>query len=102
MSQGKSSIYMERASLNQQILQILFHFGQKKHFLSLVLQKPSDNLDSKADEFTTFSERIKKSSQKQIENLQRNITLNLGNKISDLKNNIKGELSKSQFDKEIF
>jgi hypothetical protein len=54
MSQGASSIYIGRAQLNQEILQILFYFGYKKHFIVLVMQKPSEKLIKEVDDFTIF------------------------------------------------
>ena len=81
MSNGKSSIYKERADLNQYILQILFFFKDKKHFSALILQKPSEYLNKEMDEFTTFSEKIKLSINKHIDLLEKNIALNIENNI---------------------
>ncbi len=62
MSQGKSSIYKQRADLNKMIFQIEDFFGKRKEYQMIVIQKPLESSESfDLDDFTTFSERIKKS-----------------------------------------
>ena len=62
MSQGKSSIYKQRADLNKMVFQIDDFFGYRKEYKMIVIQKPLESAESyNLDDFSTFSERIKKS-----------------------------------------
>ena len=40
MTQGKQSIYKERAQLNKLVFQILYLFGYKYHFEAIIIKKP--------------------------------------------------------------
>ncbi len=67
MSQGKSSIYKQRADLNKMVFQIEDYSGHRKEFKMIVIQKPLESSESfNLDDFTNFSERIKKSMNEHI------------------------------------
>jgi len=62
MSLGKTSIYKQRADLNKMVFTIEDFFGKRQEYKMIVIQKPSEGSESyDLDDFTTFSERIKKS-----------------------------------------
>ncbi len=71
MSLGKIIIYKERAQLNLKVFEQLYFFKQKNRFVALIMQTPIQNEDSfNFDEFTTFSERIKNTTQEAINKME--------------------------------
>ena len=61
MSQGKTTIYKERAELNLKVYEQLYFFGFKNEFIALIIQSPIENEASSTDDFTSFSRRVKHS-----------------------------------------
>jgi hypothetical protein len=71
MSQGKTSIYKERAQLNLKVFQTQYFYGQKNEFVALIMQTPMQNSEKfNFDDFITFSERVKKSTQKTVDKME--------------------------------
>ncbi len=74
MSQGKTSIYKERAQLNLKVLQTQYFFGEKNEFVALIMQTPIQNSEKfNFDDFITFSERVKKSTQNTVDKMKNEI-----------------------------
>ncbi len=74
MSQGKTSIYKERAQLNLKVLQTQYFFGQKNEFVALIMQTPlQDSENFNFDDFITFTERVKKSTQITVDKMKNEI-----------------------------
>jgi hypothetical protein len=60
-SQGLVSIYRQKAALNKLVFQIKHLFGFKNEYIVITFEKPPENRESEEfQEFSTFSERIKR------------------------------------------
>ena len=74
MSQGKTTIYKERAQLNLKVFQTKYFYGEKHEFVALIMQTPMQNTEKfNFDDFTTFSERVKKSTQNTVNKMENKI-----------------------------
>ncbi len=74
MSQGKTSIYKERAQLNLKVFQTKYFYGEKNEFVALIMQTPLQNSEKFSfDNFTTFTERIKKNTQRTSDKMKNEI-----------------------------
>ena len=75
MSEGKTIIYKERAKLNLKVFQFLFFFGIAKYeFVVLIMQTPMEIVEAfNFDDFITFSERVKKSTQDTVDKMEQKI-----------------------------
>ena len=74
MSQGKTSIYKERAQLNLKVFQTLYFYGEKNEFVALIMQTPMQNSENfNFDDFITFTERVKKSTQNTVDKMEKKI-----------------------------
>ncbi len=74
MSQGKTSIYKERAQLNLKVFQTKYFYGEKNEFVALIMQTPMQNSENFSfDDFITFTERVKKSTQNTVDKLDKKI-----------------------------
>ena len=74
MSQGKTSIYKERAQLNLKVFQTQYFYGQKNEFVALIMQTPLQNSENfNFDDFITFTERVKKSTQITVDKMENKI-----------------------------
>ena len=100
MSRGKSSVYKERAQLNLIVYEQLNFFNYKDEFVALVIQTPIQNEDAfNFDEFTTFSERVKKSTQETANKMENRLDAKITNVQSEIANvkseitNVKNEIS---------
>ena len=61
MSEGKTSIYRERAQLNLKVFQTKYYYGEKHEFVALIMQTPIQNIQEfNFDDYATFTERVKK------------------------------------------
>ena len=70
MSQGKTTIYKERAELNLKVLEILYFFGLKNEFIALIIQSPIENEAFSKDDFTSFSRRVKHTTQVTVDKME--------------------------------
>ena len=78
MSQGETTIYKERAQLNLKVYQTEYFFGNKHEFVALIMQTPLQNHQKlNLDDFTTFTERIKKNTQTTVDKMQNFINLKM-------------------------
>ncbi len=85
MSQGKSSIYKERAQLNLKVFQTQYFYGQKNEFVALIMQTPLQNSENfNFDDFASFTERVKESTQFTVDKMENKIN----KKIDLLENNM--------------
>ena len=75
MSEGKNIIYKERAKLNLKVFQFLYFFGIAKYeFVVLIMQTPMEIDEAfNFDDFITFSERVKKSTQDTVDKMEQKI-----------------------------
>ena len=79
MSQGKTTIYKERAELNLKVLEILYFFGLKNEFIALIIQSPIENEASSTDDFTSFSRRVKHSTQVSVDKMENRLNQKIAN-----------------------
>ncbi len=71
MSQGKTTIYKERAQLNLKVFQTKYFYGEKNEFVALIMQTPIQNSEKfNFDDFATFTERIKKNTQRTSDKME--------------------------------
>ena len=79
MSQGKTSIYKERAQLNLKVYQLIYYFGEKNEFVALIMQTPMGNSDSfNFDDFITFTEKVKRGTQEIVGKMEKNVNKKIG------------------------
>ena len=90
MSLGKPSIYKERAQLILLVFEQLNFFKIKDEFIAIIIQSPLQNEDTfNFDDFTTFSERVKKSTQETANKMENR----LNDKIDSRNINIEDKIS---------
>jgi hypothetical protein len=71
MSQGKTIIYKERSQLNLKVFQSKYFFNEKYEFVALIMQTPIQDAESlNFDDFITFSERVKKTTQVTVDKMK--------------------------------
>ena len=61
----------------------LYFFGYKHEFIELIIQTPLENEKSfNFDDFTTFSERVKKSTQETVNKMENRLNVKIDEKIA--------------------
>ena len=62
------------------VYQTEYFFGNKHEFVALIMQTPLQNHQKlNLDDFTTFTERIKKNTQTTVDKMQNNINFKIAN-----------------------
>ena len=78
MTQGKQSIYKERAQLNKLVFQILYLFQYQHLFEMIIIRKPQQASESfDYDSYITVSDRINRFVQDQLKALKSDLIKNL-------------------------